>query len=107
MSAIPARIVELAKQRDPFCVRCGRVASHTHHRMMRSQAPKNAVHRIENVIRLCHECHGWVHAHPAESYERGWLVRSWSTPLEEPVTYPGGGLFFLSGRGTRIESKEQ
>lgn len=111
MSAPPRRNVELVRQRDEGrCVRCGAWGGNVHHRMMRSQAPKDAVHRVENMIVLCGSgvtgCHGWVHAHPRESYESGWLVRSWQSPLEEPVTYVGGGQFYLSSRGTRIKKEK-
>lgn len=30
-------------------------------------------------------CHGYIHAHPAESYANGWSVRSTLDPAEVPV----------------------
>lgn len=62
------------------CVRCGeREAVHKHHRKMRSQGGDNSP---ENIVDLCLECHGWVHANPAAAYESGWLVKSWQEPAE-------------------------
>ena len=97
----------IAIERDQQCARCGQGGANIHHRTLRSQAPKDAVHRVENLLLLCGTgttgCHGWVHANPAESYDNGWLVPSWSSPLERPVTYAGGERFYLTGRGTRIK----
>jgi hypothetical protein len=33
-----------------------------------------------NLISLCRDCHSWVHAHPAQSYEQGYLVHSRDNP---------------------------
>lgn len=30
--------------------------------------------------------HRWIHDNPAESYARGWLVKSWQDPAEVPIT---------------------
>lgn len=108
MSRMPKKNADLAIERDGgLCVRCGHLGSNVHHRMMRSQAPKDAVHRVENLAVLCGTgttgCHGWVHANPAQSYKNGWLVPSWSSPLEEPMTYADGARYYLTGRGTRIK----
>lgn len=59
------------------CVLCGRPAAHTHHRKLRSQGGTDDP---VNLIRLCLACHNVVHDHPAESYEKGWLVHSWDEP---------------------------
>lgn len=29
----------------------------------------------EHTLDLCYPCHLYVHAHPAESYESGWMIR--------------------------------
>lgn len=52
--------------------RCPRPASHMHHRLPRSQGGQ---HTAANLLHLCSDCHSYVHAHPAESYESGWLQR--------------------------------
>ena len=111
MSRVPARTVELVRQRDVGCVRCGRWGGNTHHRKLRSQSSKKEVHLLQNLIILCGSgttgCHGIVHANPAESYRQGWLVRSWQDPLVVPVFYaPEGAFFVLTERGTRVRVDE-
>lgn len=51
---------------------CTRHAHHFHHRLMRSQGGKGTV---ENCAHLCIQCHTFVHANPAKSYELGLLIR--------------------------------
>lgn len=104
---VPRKSGDLVHQRDVGCARCGVWGGHVHHRKMRSQASRAEVHTLPNMILLCHVCHGWVHAHPAESYRKGWLVRSWQSPPDVPVAYPGGGFFYLTERGTRIKEGTQ
>ena len=62
------------------------------------------MHNVENLILLCGTgttgCHGWVHNHPAESYEAGWLVHSWDEPLEVPVRSWRGLLLLDADGGT-------
>lgn len=75
------------------CVRCGKSLYNTmaslHHRRMRSH-PFTGLHEPSNLIWLCgsgdQKCHGYVHAHPKESYERGWLVSMVKDPAEVPVS---------------------
>lgn len=79
-------------ERDGFrCVRCGRHFPEgrgldAHHRHLRSQGGMGT---LDNGISLCGSgttgCHGWVHAHPALSYEAGWLVHSWDDPATVQV----------------------
>lgn len=78
------------------CERCGDFrASEWHHRRNRSQAgqwqPANGLH-------LCSPCHQWITAHPAESYEQGWLVPSWAEPEETSVLHRGR-LVYLDDHG--------
>lgn len=105
MSRPHKRAIELVRQRDQGCVRCGRFGGNIHHRRMRSQSPKDVVHNVENLIVLCGSgttgCHGWVHAHPAVSYERGWLVKSAFDPKTKPVLYPDGLFYYLKDDGRK------
>lgn len=32
-------------------------------------------HRQENLLVCHHECHVYIHSHPTESYENGWMQR--------------------------------
>lgn len=52
---------------------CTGRAEHAHHRRMRSQGGSD---EAENLLAVCHACHDHVHAHPAESYAAGWLIRT-------------------------------
>jgi hypothetical protein len=55
------------------CEICGfGVAIHRHHRLRRSQGGTND---LGNLLHLCRLCHDTVHAYPAASYDRGWLLR--------------------------------
>jgi len=49
---------------------CSGGAECVHHVLRRSQG---GGHEPENLLHLCHRCHGWVHANPAVSMEKGWL----------------------------------
>lgn len=52
---------------------CTVTAVHVHHRKLRSHGGSNDP---SNLLDLCTPCHEWIHAHPAVSYERGWMVRA-------------------------------
>lgn len=60
----------LCEAQTPVCT--GR-AVHRHHRRMRSQGGGN---ESENLMDLCLACHDHIHRNPAESYDRGWLLRT-------------------------------
>lgn len=62
---------------------CWGHASQTHHRKLRSQGGGN---EPENLARVCTPCHVFLHANPAWSYERGWLVKSWDSSVTETAT---------------------
>lgn len=109
MSSVPKSTISLVKLRDnESCVRCGIYGGNVHHRKMRSQASKDSVHNVENLILLCGSgttgCHGWVHGHPSESYKHGWLVRSYHEPRVIPVRDYSGSLWFLTERGAKVRA---
>ena len=58
-------------------------ATNEHHRKRKSHGVDNTP---PNLIPVCGSgttgCHGYVHANPAISYEKGWLVHSWDDPAE-------------------------
>lgn len=74
---------------DWCCARCGRPAPRgelmLHHRLMRSQGGSDA---WPNRVPLCFRCHDHAHAHPAESYESGLLIRRWQGHPAEPFGNP-------------------
>jgi len=70
------------------CRRCGREAQDCHHRKLKGMggtADPVLKYGLANLISLCRSCHNWIHAHPAESYEAGWLVHSWDDPALIPI----------------------
>lgn len=82
-----------ALERDRYqCRRCRRPASDVHHRTPRGMGgtKSDAVNfGLANLASLCRSCHDHVHAHPAESYDEGWLVHHWDNP--ELIPLPEGG----------------
>jgi 5-methylcytosine-specific restriction enzyme A len=65
------------------CVRCHYPACDVHHRKpkgMGGTSDEEVAFGLANLISLCRECHSYIHAHPAESYKLGYLVRSWDNP---------------------------
>lgn len=70
-------MTDLGHQTPLSCLRCGGQGVHVHHRKLRSQGGDDSE---ANLVRLCLECHVWVHANPAEAYESGFLVHSWDDP---------------------------
>lgn len=55
---------------------CTGRAVDVHERTRRGQG--GALDEAPNLAAICRACHDHAHANPAESYERGWLVRRWS-----------------------------
>lgn len=61
-----------------FCARCGQSAElELHHRKLRSRGGDDSE---ANLVGICRDCHGWIHANPAEATARGWMVSSWDDP---------------------------
>ncbi len=52
---------------------CAKLAVCLHERLPRSHG--GSITDEENVIAVCSICHSWIHAHPAQSYEKGFLRR--------------------------------
>ena len=71
---------DAALERDghwPTCHRLGLTGPcwggvEVHHVLRRS---RGGGHDLDNLLTLCAGHHRYVHEHPAESYERGWLKR--------------------------------
>lgn len=101
---------ELVEARDLYrCVRCGGVwhwaGFSIHHRRMRSHRFPG-LNSPANLILLCGDgtamgsCHAYVHAHPAEAYENGWLVHAWEDhPELVPVRTRQHGWVYLTDEG--------
>lgn len=52
----------------PVCT--GR-AEHQHHKKGRGPHLNTAA----LILDCCNACHSYIHSHPAEAYERGWMIR--------------------------------
>lgn len=63
---------------------CAGRASQVHHKRRRTHPEANA---LENLAAVCEPCHTYLHAHPAESYENGWLIHYESHDVL-PAVYP-------------------
>ena len=61
-----------------------------HHRQLRSHGGKD---EVENLLSLRHQCHMWLHQHPREATERGFMVHSWTDPADIPVRRYDGRLY--------------
>jgi len=46
------------------------------HEVLQRSAQGSAVDP-ENILLICRPCHNYIHQHPGESFERGWLRHSW------------------------------
>ena len=64
---------------------CAKYASEWHHRKMRSQLGPDT---IPNGLAVCPACHRYIHRHPEESYDKGYLVRSHYDEDSVPVLLP-------------------
>lgn len=59
-------------QAHPVCEACGIANSEQlHHKKGRGRNYIN----IDTFMAVCHTCHTYIHAHPAESYEKGWMIK--------------------------------
>jgi 5-methylcytosine-specific restriction endonuclease McrA len=76
---------------DGKCRRCGRSGTDAHHRQLRGMGKTSGerMYDMASLILLCRDCHSWIHLHPSESYESGWLVHSWDDPGDVPVRKEG------------------
>lgn len=82
------------------CESCGAArATNFQHRKGRGQGgPWSAANGFDVCGSGTTGCHGYMHAHPAESYERGWSVRSHDDPAAVPVQ-TARGWFLLDDDG--------
>ena len=65
---------------------CGYRARQWHHRKLRSQGGTN---EASNGLAVCHMCHDYIHKNTGAAYEKGWLVKSHTNPLEAPCLRRG------------------
>lgn len=86
-----SRALVIARARDR-CERCGvlMTVGHWHHRRSRSVRDDHT-HCPCNGVWLCRGDHEWVHAHPMEARQGGFILsRVTAIPAVEPVETPWG-----------------
>jgi 5-methylcytosine-specific restriction endonuclease McrA len=93
-----------------YCEKCGGALPEgwaAHHRKLRSQGGKDT---LDNVVALHHECHNLgtksVHLNPKQSYEDGFMVKSWANPDEMPLNLALCRLVTLTKDGQYKEVKD-
>lgn len=72
--AVTRRSRGLCEASTPACPDGPHKGSHRHHKLPRSLGGE---HTPENLLHVCTTAHTWIHEHPADSYEHGWLTHSW------------------------------
>ncbi len=87
------------------CERClhATLAGDPHHRRVRGMGGSKAPDRHDpsNLVWVCRPCHDWVHAHPKESAETGFMIPRFpgTSPLEVPITDLSGRTVYLDNEG--------
>jgi hypothetical protein len=56
---------------EPFCRRCGAVATDTHH----SKGRGIHLDDKDSLISLCRPCHDWCHTFPNKAREEGYILK--------------------------------
>jgi hypothetical protein len=56
-----------------------------HHRKAKGIGGRRTLDTVENLIRIHHRCHAWIHANPAVARHYGWIVRDHLNPAEISV----------------------
>ena len=54
-----------------YCEKCGRFGTILHHKNGRTG---ERLYDINYFMAVCDPCHKWIHEHPKESREKGWLI---------------------------------
>jgi len=55
------------------CERCGQRSQVVHERLTRARG--GSITDPSNCVVLCNPCHDWIHAHPRQATQEGWLTR--------------------------------
>ena len=65
---------------DWRCIRCLGAANDVHHRKLKGIGGSKLLDTPANLISVCRYCHTWIHAHPSDAYNSGYMVHSWDNP---------------------------
>jgi 5-methylcytosine-specific restriction enzyme A len=94
----------LVNERDGgICQKCPDPATDVHHRVTRGMGGSRddtLNYGMANLVALCRSCHDEVHAHPAASYNAGWLVRTGNDPAVIPLVVTKDMTIWLKDDGT-------
>ena len=94
----------LLKRCSGYCEKCGRPLGDdwaAHHRKLKKHGGPDT---LPNLVALHHNCHNLgttsIHLNPKNSYDTGFLVKSWNDPNNTPITLHGNKtvLLTLDGR---------
>jgi len=83
--------------------RCGWCGKHLdndaarHHRMRRREGGD----RLANLVMIHMRCHVYIHGHPLEAKERGFIVPPWADLLTTPLVTQRGA-WLLDDEGTKV-----
>jgi hypothetical protein len=72
-AAVEFRAGGLCELHTPACPSGPHRGSMCHHRLMRSHGGN--AHDPALMSWVCARSHDYLHGHPAEAYEKGWLIR--------------------------------
>ena len=64
----------MCEANTPACPTFAHKGEHCHHRSISER--RVGVHNPDHGLLVCRAGHDWTHANPAESYERGLLLRA-------------------------------
>lgn len=98
------KVIQLVEERaGGYCEVCGLSALPSmalHHRKLRSRGGEDTV---SNLIWVHHGCHNLkstsIHSNPEYASQKGWMVGSWQTPSDVPITRPDGSIALLDDNG--------
>lgn len=101
----PALRDALWQRSGGLCEACGQSMrggdAHVHHRKRRSQGGE---HSVTNCLLVHGRCHNGIHAHPAPSYDAGFLVRATEQPGRKRLALHFERWVRLTREGTYVEA---
>ena len=75
------------------CEWCGKAMPvDAHHRLLKSHGGQD---RAWVCAAVCRACHDYIHDHPVEAGDRGFIVESWDDPATVPIRLWNGALALL------------
>lgn len=66
-------LAQMLDEHDGVCPRCFSARVVDGHEL-KTRAQGGSITDQNNIVLVCRRCHDWVHQHPTEAAEQGWLV---------------------------------